>query len=148
MPRIWSTELAAHAGRRVELAGWLHRFRQLSQVSFLVLRDGRGLTQVVLEDPAQIAKLAALPAETVLRVLGTAELVPAAPGGVEVHEPEFEIVSVPVALPPFELFRPTIKAQLPTVLDHAAIALRHPRLRALHRLAAASAAGYRDALRS
>jgi nondiscriminating aspartyl-tRNA synthetase len=148
MPRIWSTELAAHAGRRVELAGWLHRFRQLSQVSFLVLRDGRGLTQVVLEDPAQIAKLAALPAETVLRVLGTAELVPAAPGGVEVHEPEFEIVSVPVTLPPFELFRPTIKAQLPTVLDHAAIALRHPRLRALHRLAAASAAGYRDTLRS
>ena len=30
MERIWSTELAAHAGERVRLAGWLHRLRQLS----------------------------------------------------------------------------------------------------------------------
>jgi nondiscriminating aspartyl-tRNA synthetase len=46
------------------------------------------------------------------------------------------------------VFRPAIKAQLPTILDHAAVALRHPRLRALHRLAAASAAGYRQALQA
>ena len=148
MERIWSTELAAHAGQRVELAGWLHRFRQLSQVSFLVLRDGQGLAQVVVEDPAQVVQLSALTAETVLRVRGKAEVVPAAPGGVEVHDPEVEILSVPVEPPPFELFRPAIKAQLPTILDHAAIALRHPRLRALHRVAAASASGYRDTLRA
>ena len=45
MTRIWSTELGAHAGQRVELAGWLHRFRQLSRVSFLVLPDGQGLAR-------------------------------------------------------------------------------------------------------
>jgi len=42
MERIWTTELAAHAGERVLLKGWLHRLRRLSQVSFLVLRDGKG----------------------------------------------------------------------------------------------------------
>ncbi len=47
MARIWSTELAAQAGQPVELAGWLHRFRQLSRVSFLILRDGRGLERWV-----------------------------------------------------------------------------------------------------
>jgi nondiscriminating aspartyl-tRNA synthetase len=148
MARIWSTELAAHAGQQVQLAGWLHRFRQLSQVSFLVLRDGKGLAQVVIEDPEQVEQLAQLPNETVLRVSGVAVLVEAAPGGVEVHAPAIEVVSVPVGPPPFDLFRPAIKAQLPTILDHAAVALRHPRLRAVHRLAAASAAGYRHALQA
>ena len=148
MARIWSTELAANAGQRVELAGWLHRFRQLAQVSFLIVRDGQGLAQVVVDDPAQMAELAALPTESVLRVRGTAVRVPAAPGGVEVHEPEVEVICVPVEPAPFELFRPTLNAQLPTILDHAAIALRHPRLRALHQVAAASAAGYRESLRA
>jgi nondiscriminating aspartyl-tRNA synthetase len=70
----------------------------------------------------------------------------AAPGGVEVRDPTVEVLSVPLQPPPFDLFRPTVPAQLPTILDHAAVALRHPRLRAMHRLAAASAAGYRRAL--
>ena len=39
-----------------------------------------------------------------------------------------------------------IHAQLPTILDHAAVALRHPRRRAAFRLAAASVAGFRATL--
>jgi nondiscriminating aspartyl-tRNA synthetase len=148
MPRIWSTELSAHAGHEVELAGWLHRFRRLSKVSFLILRDARGLAQVVLSSPEQVAQVAELPPESVLRVTGCAVSVPAAPGGVEVQEPRIEVISVPEKAPPFDLFRPELKAQLPTLLDNAAVALRHPRRRALHELAAASASGYRQALRA
>ena len=148
MARIWSTELGAYAGQPVELAGWLHRVRRLSQLSFLILRDGQGLAQVVVEDPAQVEQLAQLPAETVVRVRGQAVHVPAAPGGVEVHAPHVEVIALPVGPPPFDLFRPQLKAQLPTILDHAAVALRHPRRRALHLLAAASAAGYRQTLQA
>src|SRR5205807_9168676 len=36
--------------------------------------------------------------------------------------------------------------QLPTILDHAPVSLRHPRLRALHQLAALSMAGFRRTL--
>jgi len=147
MARIWSTELPAHAGESVQLSGWLHRFRQLSLVSFLILRDGRGLAQVVIEDAALIEKLAVLPAESVLRVEGEAVAVLQAPGGIEVRGARVEGVSEAEA-PPFDLHRPTIKALLPTVLDHAAVALRHPRRRALQRVMAASAEGYRAALRA
>src|SRR5215213_5376300 len=131
MARIWSTELAGQAGARVELAGWLHRFRQLSRVSFLILRDGRGLAQVVVGEPALVEQLAALPNETVLKVEGEAVANPQAPGGIEVRDPVIEIVSVPSEPPPFDLYRPTLNAQLPTMLDNAAVALRHPRQRAL-----------------
>ena len=48
MERILTTELAAQAGERVLLRGWLHRMRRLSRVSFLLLRDRAGVAQVVL----------------------------------------------------------------------------------------------------
>jgi nondiscriminating aspartyl-tRNA synthetase len=52
----------------------------------------------------------------------------------------------PAASPPVELRRPVLKEQLPTILDHAPVALRHPRLRATFELAAASVGGFRAAL--
>jgi nondiscriminating aspartyl-tRNA synthetase len=148
MERVWSVEIGSHVGQPVELAGWLHRFRQLSRVSFLILRDGRGLAQVVVEAPDLIAELAALPNETVLRVWGQAVANPQAPDGVEVRAERIDVVSVPAEQPPFDLYRPTLNVQLPTMLDHAAVALRHPRQRALFQVSSASAAGYRAALRA
>ena len=146
MERIRTTEIGAHVGERVRLAGWLHRLRQLSNVSFLILRDGYGLAQIVVEDQELVARLAALRAETVLAVEGTVVAVPQAPGGVELHGPAVEVLSPVVEQPPFDMFRPTIKAQLPTILDYAPLALRHPRHRALFRLGAASMAGFRQTL--
>ena len=146
MERIWTTELAAHAGETVLLKGWLHRLRRLSHVSFLVLRDGKGTAQVVVEGPALAAELAALPAESALAVIGEAVAEPQAPGGVELRRPRVEVVSRAAAPPPLDLFRPALRAALPTVLDHAPVALRHPRNRAFFRMAAAAMAGFRAAL--
>jgi nondiscriminating aspartyl-tRNA synthetase len=144
--RIWTTQLGQHAGERVRLAGWLHRLRQLSHVTFLLLRDGKGTAQIVVEDPELVARLAALPNESVLTVVGHAVAVPQAPGGVEIHDPAVEILSSAEELPPFNLFRPTLKAHLSTILDHAAVGLRHPRQRAIFRLSAAAMAGFRATL--
>ena len=100
MERIWSTEIGARVGERVRLAGWLHRLRQLSNLSFLILRDAKGLAQIVVEDPALIERLAALHAETVLEVEGLVVAEPQAPGGVEIHQPSVEVLSAAVAPPP------------------------------------------------
>ncbi len=146
MDRIWSSELKERVGERVRLAGWLHRLRRLSNVSFLILRDAKGTAQVVLEDPDLIERIAALQLESVVTVEGQAVAEAQAPGGVEVREPAVETVSAASAPPPFDLFRPTLKAQLPTILDHAAVALRHPRHRAFFRLSDAAMRGYRATL--
>jgi nondiscriminating aspartyl-tRNA synthetase len=148
MERISTTDLSSHVGERVRLAGWLHRLRRLSGVSFLILRDGKGLAQIVVDDPALIERLAALHNESVLVVEGHAVAEAQAPGGVEVHQSAVEVLSPASAPPPFDLFRPTLKAQLPTILDHAALTLRHPRHRARFRLASASMAGLRRTLRA
>ncbi len=146
MPRVWSVDLPNHIGQKVAIAGWLLRLRRLSQVSFVIVRDGRGMVQTVLDDPALIEQVAALPAESVLRLEGEVVNTPQAPRGVELRVERVEVVSEAAEPPPFELHRPEIAAQLPTFLDHAAVGLRHPRHRALFRLAAASVAGFRKTL--
>jgi nondiscriminating aspartyl-tRNA synthetase len=146
--RIWTNELGRHIGKRVRLAGWLHNQRQLSNVSFLILRDRKGTAQVVVEDSELAARLAPLHNESVLSIEGVAVASAQAPGGVELTQPTVEIIEAVAAPPPFDLFRPTVKAQLPTMLDHAPIALRHLRQRALFQLSAASMEGFRQTLRA
>src|SRR5437870_3379176 len=146
MGRVWSVDLPNHVGRHVVIAGWLLRLRRLSQVSFLIVRDGRGTMQAVLDDPALIEQVAAVPAESVLRLEGEVVNTPRAPRGVELRVEQIEVIAEASAPPPFELHRPEIAAQLPTFLDHAAVGLRHPRHRALFRLAAASVAAFRQTL--
>ena len=148
MQRVWSVDLPAHVGQKVVLAGWLHRLRRLSNVSFVVLRDGRGLAQVVVNDAALLERVAAFQPESVLRIEGEVLATPQAPGGVEVLAQRVELVSAAIEAPPFELHRPQIPAQLPTILDHPAVGLRHPRQRAMFRLSAASAEGFRRTLRA
>ncbi len=147
MHRVWTTDLPAHVGENVSLRGWLHHLRRLSNVTFLLLRDGQGIAQIVLEDSAQIALLEGLHHETVLRVDGRVVAAPQAPGGVEVQRPAVTVVAPSAEAPPIDLFRPELSAQLPTVLDLAPLTLRHPRRRALFRLASASMEGFRSTLR-
>jgi nondiscriminating aspartyl-tRNA synthetase len=138
--RVLSTELGAHVGERVTLAGWLHAKRELGAVSFVLVRDRAGLAQAVVEGALDLR------AETVVEVEGVAVSASQAPGGVELQEPSFRVLAEPAEPPPVELRRPELKETLPTILDNAPVALRHPRERAKFQIAAASLAGFRKTL--
>ena len=138
--RVLSTDLPSHIGERVTLAGWLHAKRELGAVSFVLVRDRAGLAQAVVDGTLDLRP------ETVLEVEGLAVRASQAPGGVELQEPSFSVVAEPAEATPVELRRPVLKETLPTILDHAAVALRHPRERAKFQIAAASLAGFRRAL--
>ena len=146
MPRIMTSELGDHVGEHVRLAGWVHHQRHLAQVSFLLLRDAAGIAQIVIDDEARRAAAATLLAETVVEVVGTVVASPQAPRGFEVHAPEILVIGPPTEPPPFELRRPALNVQLSTLLDHAAVALRHPKIRAAFAISAASVAGFRATL--
>ncbi len=146
MQRIYTTEVAAHVGERVQVAGWLHALRRLGGISFLVLRDVRGTIQVVLDTPGALAALEGLLPETVLTAAGTVVAEPQAPGGIEIHGPTFEILSPVRDALPFPLNKPEVKATLPTFLDHAVIGHRHPARRSVMRLQAGIMAGFRATL--
>ena len=144
--RIWSTELLDHVGERVELQGWLLNHRALSRVDFVIMRDGRGVCQIVVNDPDQRAEAAKWLDETVFTVEGTPKLNPQAPGGVELVDPTFNLLVATPDPPPVNLRVPEVKEALPYQLDHGAITLRHPRRRAMFRLGAFSLRGMRETL--
>ncbi|GAA3745923.1 aspartate--tRNA(Asn) ligase [Plantactinospora mayteni] len=146
MPRVLSASLSAHVGATVTTAGWVHRRRQLKSVTFLILRDAAGLAQVVVTAADLRARLADLPEESVLEVTGRVVGNPAAPAGVELVDPTVRPLGDPAVPPPFDVYRPELTAALPTQLDHAAVALRHPGRAAALRISAALVAGFRAAL--
>ena len=129
----------AASGDRVRVEGWVHRRRFLGAVTFLILRDRSGLVR----DPHARQVVQDCGEETVVAVTGVATHNPAAPGGVEVTEPQITLLGEPAQAPPVELWRPAIDAGLPAILDHAAVSWRHPARRARWELAAASLRGVR-----
>ncbi|WP_109509332.1 aspartate--tRNA(Asn) ligase [Nocardioides speluncae] len=136
----------ATPGDAVRLQGWVHRRRELAAVTFLVLRDRTGLAQVVVKDGDALKSVSEAPEETTVEVIGTVTANEAAPGGVEITDPAITLLTEPAATPPVELWRPSLSASLPTLLDNAPVTWRHPAQRARWELAAATVRGFRATL--
>src|SRR5258708_16412005 len=148
MERIRTIEAATHEGRRVRVEGWLHALRRLGGVSFVVVRDGWGLAQVVATSEDELAPVAATGGgvESIVAVEGTVASAPQAPGGVELRAPRIEVLVPVTEPPPIALNKREIKTSLTTLLDHAPITDRHPQRRAILRLGACAMAGFRGTL--
>lgn len=150
IPRTLARDLpGAPPASTVRLQGWVHRRRELSQLTFVVLRDRTGLAQiVVLPDPATSTSsvIRSCTEQTAIEVIGTATANAAAPGGVEVTGPVITVLGDPAEPSPIELWRPQLTAGLPVLLDHGGLTWRHPRQQAIWALAAASLQGFRSSL--
>lgn len=144
--RILTTELAEHAGENCCIAGWLHATRRMGGITFVVVRDGWGVAQVVVEDSARLATLGDAAAESILAVWGRVVASDSAPGGYEIHDPDFTVIE-PVTGPlPIALGKRELRANLSTLLDHAVLTNRHPLRRAVLRLCAGTMRGFRETL--
>ena len=146
MERIRTTGLAAHAGERVTVQGWLQQTRKLGGIRFLLVRDGYGIAQVVTEESARLASLDDLLPESIIEVKGRVVAEAQARGGYELREPTVRLLTPVTEALPFPINKPVIKAGLDTFLDHAAVGLRHPARRALFRLQAGIMAAFREYL--
>lgn len=150
MNRIRTTELSAHVGEQVLLQGWLHAVRRLGGVTFLVVRDGWGLAQAVTENDADLAPLTTgeevCQVESIIALRGVVVANPPAPGGYELQNPQLEVITPIYEPPPVAINKRELKVQLATQLDHAVIANRHPRQRAIFRMAACAMQAFRTTL--
>ena len=146
--RIPSIEVGAHLGERIQVAGWLHTLRRLGAVSFLILRDGWGIIQVVAASEEDLAPLRAAQAgpESVLLVEGDVTAASQAPGGVELHAPRITVLTAVTEAPPVTLGKRELKASLTTMLDEAVVTTRHPTRRAIFRLGATAMTSFRETL--
>jgi nondiscriminating aspartyl-tRNA synthetase len=68
-----------------------------------VQRDRSGLAQVVVRDGRALAAVRGCGEESVVAVVGVVTRNPAAPGGVEVTEPQITLLGEPAQAPPVEV---------------------------------------------
>ena len=147
MERIRTIEAASYLGEEVRLQGWLHQFRELGRVNFLILRDGWGTFQAFVDDPVTLAELRATGVESIIEVRGRVIAETQAPDGVELHDTRVTVLERVSEPPPIEVNKREMRAAIDTYLDHAVIGLRHPKRRAILRLEAVMIAGFRAHLR-
>jgi len=125
--RVLSSEVKNHVGQSVHIEGWLHKKRLLGGLTFINIRDRRGLVQVVIQDKAEVEKLRGLQIGTVLAIEGKVVEEPRAPGGAELHDAKLTVLVAVTDEPPIEIDKPIQhKAEnLDTLFEHRALNLRN-----------------------
>jgi nondiscriminating aspartyl-tRNA synthetase len=126
-PRVLSSKVKDHAGKTVQIQGWLHKKRLLGGLTFINVRDRGGLVQVVIDSKDEVEKLRGLQIGTVLKVEGKVVEEPRAPGGAELHDAKLEVLVPVEAEPPIEIDKPLSHKpdNLDTLFEYRVIGLRN-----------------------
>jgi aspartyl-tRNA synthetase len=144
------SELSKSVGKKVHLAGWVHDVRILGGISFVLLRNSRGIIQVAAprkEVPAAVMEtIGGLHQEDVITVEGLVKESRAARLGFEVVPSSVEVISkaaVPLPLDP----RGVTPASLDTRLLWRSLELRRPEASAIFEVENAVVQGFEVFLR-
>lgn len=129
MDRIYTKEAPGFAGKQVVLSGWIHRMRKLGgNLSFIVLRDGYGLVQAVVEGEDLNNLLSGCLSETIVTLKGDLVAEERAVRGVELKVKDIEVL-IPVREElPIQVNKKKMQVNLDTLLDHRPISLRSPQI--------------------
>ena len=140
---IWIHQLSEHAGKEVELRGWLANKRSSGKIGFLQVRDGSGRVQAVVSrsevSDESWQAVQTVTQESTLRVRGTVHRDDRAPGGVELHATEVAV------LHPSAEFPITKKEHgVAFLMEHRHLWLRSPKQRACLRVRSEVCQAIRD----
>lgn len=146
MQRTLSSDVAKHAGQEVTIVGWLHKKRLLGGLTFILVRDRKGVVQVVVQNKDEAEKLRGLQIGTILSVNGSVKEEQRAPGGAEIHDPKMEVL-VPVSdEPPIEIDKPLDHKpeNLDTLFEYRPVGLRNLQESAIFKIRSAITKALRD----
>lgn len=144
---VTTSEFAKKAGKSVTIQGAIHRTRALGGVIFVVVRDREGLIQAVIDPKRFRYQEDDLREGNFVVIEGTVHQDKRAPHGAEVRVKKLTVVGTTTGELPVVLDHPTLDVHLETNLHYRPITLRHPRERAIFRIGAALAEGFREFLR-
>jgi nondiscriminating aspartyl-tRNA synthetase len=129
--RVLAQDVPKHLNQEIEIAGWVHRIRELGQVNFVILRDRSGFVQLVFHEKPEFSH------ESVLRVVGRVSSNDKAPGGAEITPSSVTLLSPAAAEIPINIHQDPEKYPLDALLDNRILSLRFPKIRAIFQLQSA-----------
>ncbi len=144
--RILINELQSHVEQEVLVAGWMHRFRNLGKVAFVLLRDRTGMVQCVL-NPSEIEVIKDLQVESVLKISGKVVKTPKG-DTVEIQATKIEVISPVKDMIPVEINKDELEAHLETIIDHRPVTLRHPKQKAIFKIQAEIVQAYKEYMKN
>jgi nondiscriminating aspartyl-tRNA synthetase len=150
MERTLILETLTKIGEKVRLKGWVSIKRDHGKLTFIELRDRSGRIQCV-----GFQKMSDLVVESPIDIIGTVKARPLkminsemATGTVEIDVEEYTVLARANPMLPFDLGKPELDVELPTLLDHRPVSLRHPRVQAIFKVQAVIIDSFREYLKS
>jgi len=141
MRRILCAEALKRHETTVEVAGWVHRVRNLGGIVFIILRDRSGFIQLVSDTEFNPSL------ESVIRARGVLSDNAKAPGGREIVLQEYELLSEAESNLPIAVNQDPGLLGLETILDNRMISIRNPKLLSIFRLQAGCIRAFGDFFR-
>lgn len=127
LSRVYTKEVSAHVGEVVKIAGFVQAIRNQGSIKFLIIRDIKGLLQVVfLKNSSAFGQIDDLTLESVVEITGLAKQEAQAPGGYELEAASLEVLSTSVpSLPiPVVVEKSGEESEISKRLDYRYIDLR------------------------
>lgn len=156
MTRTLSSEIVKKAGETALIQGFVRIRRDHGKLIFLDIRDRSGLIQVVVNphvSPEAHKDAQELRPEYAVEITGSVNKRPEnainhdiLSGSVEVEATEIKILAKAETLP-FDMGSDELNLELPTLLDHRALTLRHPKIQAIFRVQAVIIDSFREFLK-
>lgn len=153
--RVLSSEAISKVGKEVNIAGWVRLRRDHGKLIFLDIRDRGGIIQLVV-NPAKSKeahkKATELRPEDVIEATGTVKKRPEGTinkelksGTVEVEVASIRLISKAETLP-LDMGAEDLNLELPTLLDHRALTIRHPKVALNFKVQEAVVKAFRETL--
>jgi len=122
---------------KVMMNGWIHEIRQLSKMTFILVRDASGIIQCIIKDEGLMKEASELTLESVVEIKGNVKEAKVradlARGDVEVEITAIKIISKAEKLP-ILVNEKTITTELATRLDYRYLDFRKPKTVAIFRI--------------
>lgn len=148
MKRTLIKDTVSSVGQEVRLKGWVDTKRDHGKLTFIDLRDRTGIVQCV-----GFQKMSDLTVESSVEIIGVVKKRPEkminpdlATGTVEIDVKEYNVLSQSEVLP-FDMGQQTLNLELPTLLDHRSLTLKHKKIQTIFKIQAAIADAFRAAAR-
>lgn len=131
--RISINKMCENNGLPVKTAGWIDNIRNLGKICFVILRDGSGTTQLVIEDAKQIEKLNDCQIGTVISAEG---IVQSNKDKYELLVSSISIINKVNSVSPLTYNKVEIDANQDTELDYRTLSLRNIKRQAIFKVQA------------
>ena len=149
MNRTLVKDTLTSIGQAIKLNGWVDIKRNHGKLTFIDLRDRTGIVQCV-----GFEKMGELSVQSAIEVIGEVKKRPERmvnpdllTGGVEVDVKEYKILSKAEVLP-FDISKPDLDLELPTLLDHRGLTLRHKKIQAIFKVQAEVIDAFREFMKA